>query len=118
LISLVEDSGQCSLDTYNRSIPGPTLRVREGSELVVEVVNEGELDGTVHWRGLQLNNRYDGTLETQAPIPVGGTLSYQVTFPDPGVYWYHPHIRKDDVRLEDRIRRRPARGPDQARGWR
>jgi FtsP/CotA-like multicopper oxidase with cupredoxin domain len=80
---------------YNGSIPGPTLRVREGSELVVNVVNDGDLEGTVHWHGLRLDNRYDGTHETQAPIPVGGTFSYRIEFPDPGVYWYHPHIRED-----------------------
>jgi FtsP/CotA-like multicopper oxidase with cupredoxin domain len=80
---------------YNGSIPGPTLRVREGSELVVDVVNEGDLEATVHWHGLRLENRYDGTHETQAPIPVGGRFAYRISFPDPGVYWYHPHIRED-----------------------
>jgi FtsP/CotA-like multicopper oxidase with cupredoxin domain len=80
---------------YNGSIPGPTLRVREGSELVVNVVNEGDLEATVHWHGLRLENRYDGTHETQAPIPIGGTFTYRIEFPDPGVYWYHPHIRED-----------------------
>jgi FtsP/CotA-like multicopper oxidase with cupredoxin domain len=80
---------------YNGSIPGPTLRVREGSELVVDVTNHGDLEATVHWHGLRLDNRYDGTHETQAPIPVGGTFSYRIEFPDPGVYWYHPHIRED-----------------------
>jgi FtsP/CotA-like multicopper oxidase with cupredoxin domain len=80
---------------YNGSIPGPTLRVREGSELVVNVANEADLDATVHWHGLRLDNRYDGTHETQAPIPVGGTFTYKIEFPDPGVYWYHPHIRED-----------------------
>jgi FtsP/CotA-like multicopper oxidase with cupredoxin domain len=80
---------------YNGSIPGPTLRVREGSEIVVNVRNEGDLEATVHWHGLRLDNRYDGTHETQAPIPVGGSFTYRVQFPDPGVYWYHPHIRED-----------------------
>jgi FtsP/CotA-like multicopper oxidase with cupredoxin domain len=80
---------------YNGSIPGPTLRVREGSELVVNVANEADLEATVHWHGLRLDNRYDGTHETQAPIPVGGTFTYRIEFPDPGVYWYHPHIRED-----------------------
>ena len=80
---------------YNGSVPGPAIRVREGSELVVDVVNEGDLDATVHWHGLRLDNRYDGTHETQAPIPVGGSFSYRISFPDPGVYWYHPHIRED-----------------------
>ena len=80
---------------YNGSVPGPTLRVREGSEIVVDVANEGDLEATVHWHGLRLDNRYDGTHETQAPIPVGGSFSYRLEFPDPGVYWYHPHIRED-----------------------
>lgn len=69
---------------YNGSVPGPTLRAPEGAEVVVEVVNEGDLDATVHWHGLRLDNRYDGTHETQAPIPVGGTFTYRVELPDPG----------------------------------
>jgi FtsP/CotA-like multicopper oxidase with cupredoxin domain len=80
---------------YNRSVPGPTLRVRQDSKLIVHVTNEGDLEATVHWHGLRLENRYDGTHETQAPIPVGETFTYVVSFPDPGVYWYHPHIRED-----------------------
>jgi FtsP/CotA-like multicopper oxidase with cupredoxin domain len=80
---------------YNGSIPGPTLRVQQGSELLVNVFNEGDLEATVHWHGLRLDNRYDGTLATQRPIPVGGTFAYRLRFPDPGVYWYHPHIRED-----------------------
>ncbi|HEU5261523.1 MAG TPA: multicopper oxidase family protein [Gemmatimonadales bacterium] len=80
---------------YNRSVPGPTLRVQQGSTLVVNVVNDGDLETTVHWHGLRVENRYDGTAQTQQPIPVGGRFSYRLTFPDPGVYWYHPHIRED-----------------------
>jgi FtsP/CotA-like multicopper oxidase with cupredoxin domain len=81
---------------YNGSVPGPTLKVRQGSEIIVQVVNEGDLDTTVHWHGLRLENRYDGVpYQTQAPIPVGGSFSYRVRFPDPGLYWYHPHIRED-----------------------
>ena len=80
---------------YGGSIPGPTLRVRQGSELVVHVVNQGDLETTVHWHGLRLDNEFDGTHETQPPIPVGGEFSYRLRFPDPGVYWYHPHIRED-----------------------
>jgi FtsP/CotA-like multicopper oxidase with cupredoxin domain len=80
---------------YNGSIPGPTLMVRQGSEIAVDVVNRGDLETTVHWHGLRLENRYDGTHETQAPIPVGGSFPSRVVFPDPGLYWYHPHIRED-----------------------
>ena len=81
---------------YNGSIPGPTLKVRQGSEVVVHVRNDTELDTTVHWHGLRLENRYDGVPhETQAPIPPGGEFTYHIQFPDPGLYWYHPHIRED-----------------------
>jgi FtsP/CotA-like multicopper oxidase with cupredoxin domain len=80
---------------YNGSIPGPTLKAREGSTITVHVTNRGDLDATVHWHGIRLENRYDGTHETQAPIPVGETFRYEVHLPDPGVYWYHPHIRED-----------------------
>ena len=81
---------------YNGSVPGPTLQGRaRARRSTVDVVNEGDLEATVHWHGLRLENRYDGTHETQAPIPVGGRFTYRVAFPDPGVYWYHPHIRED-----------------------
>ena len=80
---------------YNGSVPGPTLRVKQGTEIVVHAVNCGDLDATVHWHGLRLDNQYDGTTETQAPIPIGGRFSYRLSFPDPGIYWYHPHIRQD-----------------------
>jgi len=80
---------------YNGSIPGPTLKVPEGATIIVHVTNRGDVDATVHWHGLRLENRYDGTHETQAPIPIGETFTYEVNVPDPGAYWYHPHIRED-----------------------
>jgi FtsP/CotA-like multicopper oxidase with cupredoxin domain len=80
---------------YNDSIPGPILEVKEGSEIVVDIENQGDVDATVHWHGLRLENRYDGTHETQSPIQVGERYSARVEFPDPGAYWYHPHIRED-----------------------
>jgi FtsP/CotA-like multicopper oxidase with cupredoxin domain len=42
---------------YNGSIPGPTLKVKQGSEVVVNVENQGDLEATVHWHGLRLENR-------------------------------------------------------------
>jgi FtsP/CotA-like multicopper oxidase with cupredoxin domain len=80
---------------YNGSIPGPTLQVARDATVTVHVTNRGDLDATVHWHGLRLENRYDGTHDTQAPIPVGETFTYQVHCPDEGAYWYHPHIRED-----------------------
>ena len=81
---------------YNGSIPGPTLHVDQNSEVTIEATNVGDVDATLHWHGLRLENRFDGVPEeTQAPIPHGGTFTYRLQFPDPGFYWYHPHIRED-----------------------
>src|SRR4051794_16774341 len=60
---------------YNGSIPGPILKVPEGSDVVVNVENQGDLEATVHWHGLRLENRYDGTHETQRPMQVGEKFS-------------------------------------------
>ena len=80
---------------YNGSVPGPTLHVRQGTEVVVNAANDTDLETTVHWHGLRLDNRFDGTHHTQDPIETGGEFGYRISFPDPGVYWYHPHIRQD-----------------------
>ena len=47
-----------------------------------------------------LDNRFDGVPTSayqgmMAPVPIGGSFTYRVRFPDPGVYWYHPHMRED-----------------------
>jgi len=80
---------------YNGSIPGPTLRVKQGSQIAVNITNEGDHETTVHWHGLRLENRFDGTHETQELIPVGGSYTAHISFPDAGVYWFHPHVRED-----------------------
>jgi FtsP/CotA-like multicopper oxidase with cupredoxin domain len=80
---------------YNGSVPGPTLKLAQGATVTIRVRNQGDVDATVHWHGLRLENRYDGTHDTQAPIPVGDAFTYQVHVADPGAYWYHPHIRED-----------------------
>src|ERR687890_866574 len=50
---------------YNGSIPGPTLRVRQNSSVTVNFTNRSDLESTVHWHGLRVENRFDGTHETQ-----------------------------------------------------
>jgi FtsP/CotA-like multicopper oxidase with cupredoxin domain len=85
---------------YNRSIPGPTLKVAQGSEVTVHFTNETDLETTVHWHGLRLDNRFDGVPTgahqgMMTPVPIGGSFTYRLRFPDPGLFWYHPHLRED-----------------------
>ena len=82
--------------SYEGSVPGPTLVVRQGSQLHVRAVNQTDLETTVHWHGLRLDNRFDGVPnQTQQPIAPGEPFTYRLDFPDPGLYWYHPHVRED-----------------------
>jgi FtsP/CotA-like multicopper oxidase with cupredoxin domain/YHS domain-containing protein len=80
---------------YNGSIPGPVLKVSQGSEVTIEASNHGDLETTVHWHGLRVENQYDGTHQTQVPMQIGSKSTYRLRFPDPGIYWYHPHVRED-----------------------
>jgi FtsP/CotA-like multicopper oxidase with cupredoxin domain len=89
-------SDEVRMLAYNGSIPGPAFKVKQGTTVSAKVTNDAGLPQTVHWHGLRLENRFDGVpYETQEPISVGGTFTYRLQFPDPGLYWYHPHIRED-----------------------
>ncbi len=80
---------------YDGSVPGPNLRIPQGATVRVRVTNHGDTPTTVHWHGLRLDNGSDGTHLTQAPIPIGCSFTYELRVPDPGAYWYHPHVRED-----------------------
>ena len=81
---------------YNGTIPGPVIKVTKGAEITINFTNNTDVPTTLHSHGVRLDNKFDGVPNTtQKEIPVGGTFSYKVKFPDEGVYWYHPHIRED-----------------------
>ena len=80
---------------YNRQVPGPTIKVAQGSTVTLIFQNKTDIETLFHSHGLRLDNRFDGTQLTQVPIEIGETFEYTLSFPDAGVYWYHPHIRED-----------------------
>lgn len=81
---------------FNGQSPGPVLRVRQGSEIVVVFTNSTELSTTLRWHGVRLENRFDGVPGlTQRPVRPGDTYTANVRFPDAGIFWYHPHQRAD-----------------------
>ena len=81
---------------YNGQTPGPTLKVRQGSSLTVKFRNGLDVDTTVHWHGLRIDNEFDGVPGlTQKAVKPGEEFTYSLGFPDAGVYWYHPHVRED-----------------------
>lgn len=81
---------------FNGQYPGPLLDVAQRSTVTIRFVNRTDFPTAIHWHGLRLDNRFDGVPHvTQEPVPPGGTFEYRVTFPDAGLYWYHPHHRED-----------------------
>lgn len=81
---------------YNGMYPGPLVKASRGSTIIVNFTNNIELPTTVHWHGLRLDNRFDGIPNiTQAPVEAGESFTYEIHFPDTGIYWYHPHMRED-----------------------
>ncbi|HUF45095.1 MAG TPA: multicopper oxidase family protein, partial [Aestuariivirgaceae bacterium] len=73
--------------------PGPTLKVRQGEQLKVRLVNELLEPTSIHWHGIRLPNAMDGTVLTQAPVEPGESFDYVFAPPDAGTFWYHPHFR-------------------------
>lgn len=77
---------------YNGSVPGPTLRLKQGEPVRLIVENRMDQETTVHWHGIRLPNAMDGVPGlTQPPIEPGQDFSYEFTPPDAGTFWYHPH---------------------------
>lgn len=81
---------------YNGSVPGPIIRVKQGSSINLTLKNSTEVATTLHPHGLRLDYRYDGVPGVgQNPIATGESFEYKLDFPDAGIYWYHPHVRED-----------------------
>lgn len=78
---------------YDETLPGPEIRVHAGDRLKVTVRNELPDSTTIHWHGLALRNDMDGVpTVTQGAIGSSGGFTYDFIVPDPGTYWFHPHV--------------------------
>lgn len=78
--------------TINGTIPGPTLRFKEGGYAVIYVTNDMDEETSVHWHGLLLPNYHDGVpYLTTPPIRAGQTFKYEFPLVQAGTYWYHSH---------------------------
>ncbi|MGB5951621.1 MAG: multicopper oxidase family protein, partial [Ornithinimicrobium sp.] len=78
---------------FNGGLPGPTLRLRPGDTLKVELVNNLEQVTNLHMHGLHVSPEGNSDNVFLAVEP-GSSQQYEYRLPDdhpPGVYWYHPH---------------------------
>ena len=79
----------------NGLIPGPTLIVREGQYVAVNVINRLTSEGTsIHWHGIHQKRTpwMDGVgLISHCPIKAGSSFRYIFRATPPGTHWYHSH---------------------------
>jgi len=76
----------------NRSIPAPTLRLKEGDEVTLRVTNKLSEPTSIHWHGIILPFEMDGVPGISFNgIKPGETFTYKFTLEQSGTYWYHSH---------------------------
>jgi CopA family copper-resistance protein len=78
--------------TVNGSLPGPTLRMRQGSTVTLRVRNHLPVPTSIHWHGILLPFQMDGVPGfSYAGIAPGETFVYRFALRQSGTYWYHSH---------------------------
>lgn len=81
---------------YNGSVPGPFIKAQQGSTIHIDFTNNTDIDQTIHSHGVRVDNLSDGVPGvTQQVVRPGERYTYDITFEDAGVYWFHPHTRED-----------------------
>ncbi|CAC5415838.1 unnamed protein product [Mytilus coruscus] len=95
--SIITGDGETRMAfAINSQIPGPSLVVYEGQQIVIHVKNDLWMEGiSFHWHGLpQKGTPYmDGVPRvSQCPINPGETFTYRFTARPRGTFWYHSHL--------------------------
>ena len=78
----------------NGSVPGPTLRFKEGDTVTLAVTNRLKAPSSIHWHALRLPADMDGVPGLSFPgIAPNETFVYKFPVVQNGTYWYHSHSR-------------------------
>ncbi len=77
---------------YNGSPLPPTLRFKEGEDVVINVTNNLDEPTSIHWHGLILPFDQDGVPGISYDgIAPGETFTYRFPIVQNGTYWFHSH---------------------------
>jgi len=76
----------------NGTVPGPLVRLKEGQQARLTVINDLDEDSSIHWHGLILPFQMDGVPGVSFPgIKPRSTFVYEFPVKQSGTYWYHSH---------------------------
>jgi FtsP/CotA-like multicopper oxidase with cupredoxin domain len=89
----ISDKEEVEAFTYDGGLPGPLIRIKVGSRLIVHFKNKLPIPTTVHWHGVRVPIEMDGVPGISQPeVLTGETFTYSFIVPDAGLFWYHPHV--------------------------
>ncbi|KAJ3695597.1 hypothetical protein LUZ60_000974 [Juncus effusus] len=89
--------------TVNGQYPGPTIYAHKGDNVLVNVINNGNKNVTLHWHGV--NEPRDPWSDgpeyvTQCPIQPGSNFTQRIQFTEEeGTLWWHAHTDFDRATL-------------------
>jgi len=76
----------------NGSVPGPLVRLKEGTSVRLNVHNTLDEDTSIHWHGLLLPFHLDGVPGVSFPgIAPGQSFTAEFPVRQAGTYWWHSH---------------------------
>ncbi len=82
---------------YGGKVPGPEIKITQGSRVHRRLVNSLVQPTSIHWHGIHIDNRMDGVPGlTQEAVSPGDSFDYDFEAPDAGTYWYHSHERSTE----------------------
>jgi FtsP/CotA-like multicopper oxidase with cupredoxin domain len=79
---------------YNGTLPGPTLRIRPGDRVRLNLVNRLDDATNLHTHGLHVSPEGNGD-NIFRRVEAGETARYEYAIPadhPSGTFWYHPHL--------------------------
>ncbi len=76
----------------NGTVPAPLIRLHEGQNVRLHVINDLDEDSSIHWHGLLVPPQFDGVPGVSFPgIKPRSTYLYKFPIRQNGTYWYHSH---------------------------
>lgn len=88
------DGRLVELVAYNGQVPGPTMTLRAGQEVMIRLRNLLSEPTNLHFHGLHISPS-PGADDVFLQIPPGELHEYRFTLPvdhPAGTFWYHPHV--------------------------
>ena len=82
----------------NGTIPGPLVRLKEGQNLTVDLLNRSSHGTSIHWHGLLVPFLMDGVPGvSMSAVEPGDTYRYQFPIRQSGTYWWHAHTLQEPL---------------------